>query len=136
MLIPFLVFLACLLGSALYAGPVFVRLGRQLERTGVAVEEIVRRLDERFLPRAEQLVGRTSAAVRELEAVSADFQRLGPLAEEAIAPLGDITVAVDGALRPLAETAGAIGLTGRRVRAWSVGARAVWSAWSRLRSSR
>jgi hypothetical protein len=136
MLIPFLIFLACLLGSALYAGPVFVRLGRQLGQTGAAVEAVVRRMDERFLPQAEQLVGKTSSAVRELEAVGAEFQRLGLRAEEAISPLGDITVAVEVALRPLAETAGAVGLTGRRVRAWSVGARAIWGAWSRLRALR
>jgi hypothetical protein len=135
MLIAFLVSLACLFGCVVYAGPVFVRLARQLGRTGTAVDGLVRLMDERFLPRAEKLVGQTSAAVRELEEVGARFESLGRLAEEAISPLGDITVAVDEALHPFVETAGRVGLTRRRLQAWSAGARVIWSAWRRIRAS-
>jgi hypothetical protein len=136
MLPAFLVLLACLLVCAAVAARVFVRLARQLARTGTEVETLVRILDDRFLPRAESMVGQTTLVIRELESVGASFQELGRLAEASISPIGDVTVAVEAALEPFARTAAGLGLTRPRVRALGSGVRAAWSVWTHLRGGR
>lgn len=129
MLIPSLVFLVCLLACAAGAAPVFLRLARQLGRTAGEVGRLERTLDERFLPRAESLLGQTTQAIREFESVSASFRELGRLAEDSISPLGDLTVEVEAAFDPFAESAARFGLTRPRVRAIGSGLKAAWSAW-------
>jgi hypothetical protein len=117
MLVPVLVFAIILAACAVVAGRALVRMGSQLSRTGGELERLGDRMEQRFLPRAEATMEQTTAAVRELEEVAEIAATVPVHLQEALASLGDLTLMVEEAVRPIGETAASLGVDRPRVRA-------------------
>jgi len=128
MLIAGLLFFVVAAICAWRAAPVFIRLAEQLRRTSIEVERVTSRLDARLLPRLEATLGETNRALRELEETAELWKGIQARAEDALVPLGDITVGVERALSPMVRTARDFGIDRRRARALGAGIRAAWRA--------
>jgi hypothetical protein len=116
-----LVFTVVFIACAGVAARAVARMGRQLARTGAEFERLGGRLEDRFLPRAELVLDQTTTALRELETTAEHARSVGRHFEEALASLGDITVMVEDAVRPIVATAASVRVDRRRVRAIRVG---------------
>jgi hypothetical protein len=121
MLVSVLVFTVVFIACAGVAARALVRLGRQLARTGAEFERLSGRMEDRFLPRVEVVLGQTTTALRELETTAEQARSVGRHFEDALASLGDITVMVEDAVQPIVATAASVRIDRRRVRAIRAG---------------
>jgi hypothetical protein len=117
MLVSVLIFTVVLIACAGVAARALARMGRQLARTGAEFERLGGRLEDRFLPRADVILEQITTTLRELETTAEQARSVGRHFDDALASVGDITVMVEDAVRPIVATAASVGVDRRRARA-------------------
>ncbi len=126
MLAPVLFFTVVFLVCAVVAARALARMGRQLARTGAELERLGGRMEDRVLPRTERILEETTSTLRDLEATSEQARAVGRSFENALAAVGDMTVLVEHAVRPIVATAASVRVDNRRARAIRAGFAAAW----------